>query len=85
MFFFFFFLSWGQLDFLGRKRKTAATFYHLKPEKRKHSHTTISNKMGGGKKNKVNGTGKVLAKSKLKMKKGNLGKSRIRLQTYRDT
>ena len=33
------------------------------------------NKMGGGKKNKVNGTGKVLAKSKLKMKKGNLGKS----------
>ena len=74
--FFLLFSLLGQLDFLGRKRKTAATFYHLKPEKRKHAHTTISNKMGGGKKNKVNGTGKVLAKSKLKMKKGNLGKSR---------
>ena len=53
-----------------RKKKQRAATFNKTTNKR-----ILLIEMGGGKKNKVNGTGKVLAKSKLKMKKGNLGKS----------
>ena len=50
---------WGSLILFERKRKTAATFYHVKPEKRKHAHTTtITTRWEAGKRTKSTARGK---------------------------
>jgi hypothetical protein len=66
----FFFVSCQKKQTEKEKKKKRAATFNKTTNKR-----ILLIEMGGGKKNKVNGTGKVLAKSKLKMKKGNLGKS----------